>query len=398
MTPTNNRQGAKVFLLALCQGLMMTGNSLLMASSALIGHQLATNKVLATLPLALQFLSTMLTSIPASLLMGRIGRRLGFMLGSVLGICGAVVGTFAILSGSFPVYCLATVLIGSFNGFATYYRFAAADDVAAAYRSRAISLVLAGGVIAAFIGPNLANWTRDLIAPAVFAGSFAALVGVYVLSLLLQLFLPSGAATPTMGIAWSGRKLQRIAAQPIFLAAVICGMLGYAVMTLIMTATPLAMRVHDHIFSDTAFVIQWHVFAMFAPSFVTGHLINRFGVLNIMVCGALLDALCVAVNLGGNAVWHFWAALMLLGLGWNFLFVGASTLLTNTHTPEERAKTQGLNDFLVFTTVAAAALSAGALQHSLGWQWVNIAAIPAIIVVTLTLAWFKYLVPRPVPV
>jgi predicted MFS family arabinose efflux permease len=394
---TENEQGAKVLLLALCQGLMMTGNSLLMASSALIGSQLATNKALATLPLALQFLSTMLTSIPASLLMGRIGRRRGFMLGSALGVCGAIVGTFAILKGSFPVYCLATALIGSSNGFAIYYRLAAADDVSAAYRSRAISLVLAGGVIAAFIGPNLANWTRDLITPAAFAGSFAALVGVYVLSLLLLSLLPSSVKTPKMGDASPSRTLQRIAAQPMFLVAVACGMLGYAVMTLIMTATPLAMQVHDHIFADTAFVIQWHVFAMFAPSFVTGHLIKRFGVLNIMMCGALLDALCVAVNLWGHAVWHVWAALMLLGVGWNFLFVGASTLLTNTHTTDERAKTQGLNDFIVFTTVAASALSAGALQHSLGWQWVNIAAIPAIIVVSLALVWLKTLVPRPVP-
>lgn len=397
MKPTKTGHGNKVLLLALCQGLMMTGNSLLMASSALIGFQLATNKMLATLPLALQFLSTMLTSIPASLLMGRIGRRRGFMLGSALGICGAVVGTFAILNGMFSIYCLATVLIGSFNGFATYYRFAAADDVAVAYRSRAISLVLAGGVIAAFIGPNLANWTRDLIAPAAFAGSFAALVGVYILSLWLQSYLPSGAASATTGIASPGRKLLRIAVQPMFLVALICGMLGYAVMTLIMTATPLAMQVHDHIFSDTAFVIQWHVFAMFAPSFVTGHLIKRYGVLNIMMCGALSDALCVVLNLWGVGVWHFWAALVLLGLGWNFLFVGASALLTNTHTSEERAKTQGLNDFVVFTTVAAASLSAGALQHSLGWQWVNIAAIPALILVTVTLAWLKYRVPRTVP-
>ncbi len=397
MESTKNHHGAKVLLLALCQGLMMTGNSLLMASSALIGFHLATNKILATLPLALQFLSTMLTSVPASLLMGRVGRRLGFMLGSALGICGAVVGTFAIMRGSFAVYCLATVLIGSFNGFATFYRFAAADDVAAAYRGRAISLVLAGGVIAAFIGPNLANWTRDLMAGAAFAGSFAVLVGVYVLSLLLQSLLPSGAAAPTTGIAASGRKLRCIAAQPVFLVAVVCGMFGYAVMTLIMTATPLAMQWHEHLFADTAFVVQWHVFAMFAPSFVTGYLINRMGVLNIMVCGVLLDALCVAVNLWGHAVWHFWAALMLLGLGWNFLFVGASTLLTMTHTREERAKTQGLNDFIVFTTVAAASLSAGALQYRLGWQWVNVAAIPALIVVALTLAWLKLLNLRPAP-
>jgi predicted MFS family arabinose efflux permease len=217
MTPTQNRHGTKVLLLALCQGLMMTGNTLLMASSALIGFQLAINKTLATLPLALQFLATMLTTIPASLLMGRIGRRRGFMLGSALGICGAIVGTVAILNGSFSIYCLATVLIGSFNGFATYYRFAAADDVAAAYRSRAIALVLAGGVIAAFIGPNLANWTRDLLAPALFAGSFAALVGVYVLSLLLQSLLPSGASTPVTGFVSRGRTLRRIAAQPMFL-------------------------------------------------------------------------------------------------------------------------------------------------------------------------------------
>ncbi len=384
-----------MLLLALCQGLMMTGNSLLMASSALIGYQLAANKILATLPLALQFLATMVTSIPASLLMGRIGRRPGFMLGSALGVCGAVVGTLAILNRDFLIYCLAAGLIGGFNGFATYYRFAAADDVESAYRSRAISLVLAGGVIAAFIGPNLANWTRDLMPSALFAGSFAALVGVYVLSLLLQALLPSPVATAAADVTPRGRELSRIAAQPIFLVAVVCGMLGYAVMTLIMTATPLAMQSHDHAFADTAFVIQWHVFAMFAPSFVTGDLIKRFGVLNIMVCGALLDALCVAMNLWGSAVWHYWTGLVLLGLGWNFLFVGASTLLTGAHTVEERAKTQGLNDFIVFTTVAAASLSAGALQHTLGWQWVNIAAIPAIIAVALSLVWFKFAAPRP---
>ncbi len=386
--------GKKVLLLAVCQGLMMTGNSLLIASSALIGLLLAANKALATLPLALQFLATMLISAPASLLMDRIGRRRGFMLGSGLGICGAAAGTLAILQGSFPAFCAATALIGGFNGFANYYRFAAADGLESDYRSRAISLVLAGGVIAAFIGPTLANWTRNLLEPAFFAGSLGSLVGVYALSLILNSLLPDETPEPVAGAPRIARRLRDIALQPTFIAAVLCGTLGYAIMTFIMTATPLAMQAHDHLFSDTAFVIQWHIFAMFAPSFVAGSLMRRFGVLRIMLIGAVLDALCVMINLLGTDVWHFWGALVLLGVGWNFLFVGASTLIAEFQSTEERAKTQAMNDFSVFTMVAIASLSAGALQHEFGWKGVNIGAIPVIAAVGAIVLWRMQRAPR----
>lgn len=383
--PADKRLGEpvnrNVLLLSVAQALLMSGNSLLVATSALVGQALASDAALATLPLALQFLATMATSIPASLLMQRIGRRAGFMLGASLGGAGALLAASAILDGSFARFCLATVLVGSFNGFGIYYRFAAAEAAAETARSRAISYVLAGGVVAAFVGPNLANWTRAWIPGELFAGSYLVLAGLYAVSMaiLAGLRMPR----PERGLAGSGRPLRRIAANPLFLVAVLGAMFGYGTMTLLMTATPLAMQGHAHPFATTAFVIQWHVFGMFAPSFFTGALIERVGVLRVMRAGALLMVACVAVNLSGTAAWQFWLALLLLGLGWNFLFIGATTLLTETYRPEERARTQAANDFLVFTTVSAAALSAGSLHYHFGWTAVNLGVLPGLALVLI---------------
>lgn len=382
-----------VLLLSLCQALLNTANSLLVATSALVGYALSPDKALATLPLALQFLATMLTSIPASLLMKYIGRQFGFMLGGLAGLAGAALAAYAIVAGSFALFLLATVLFGVFNGFGGYYRFAAADVATADYRSTAISYVMAGGVIAAFVGPNLAHWSRAWLPAAEFGGSYLSLIGVYALSLVALLFMriPRPGAHERHA---HGRPLAAILRQPVFIVAALAGMLGYGVMALVMTATPLAMHAHAYPFGDTAFVIQWHVFGMFAPSFFTGHLIRRFGVVNVMLTGAVLSAACVAVNLAGGEFAHFWSALFLLGVGWNFLFVGATTLLTETYAPEEKAKTQAANDFLVLATVTLASLSAGALQHRLGWQAVNIAVVPLIGVILGALLWFKR---RPAP-
>lgn len=378
-------------LLATCQALMMSATSLIITTAALVGFALAQDKSWATLPLAVQFIATMCTSIPAALLMDRIGRRQGFMLASLFGVSGAVLATLAILKGKFSLFTLGTLQIGIFNGFGNYYRFAAADAVDKELKSRAVSYIMAGGVVAAFVGPNLANLTRGIITNAPFAGSYGALVSLYVISLTAQAFLklPPKPVVENASGSGSARPLKVIAAQPMFIVALVCGMLGYGVMALAMTATPLAMHHYAHPFPLTSFVIQWHVLGMFAPSFVTGHLIKRYGVLNIMLVGALLGVACMAVNLAGSSVWHFWTALLLLGISWNFLFIGATTLLTETYRPEERAKTQALNDFAVFTSVALSSLSAGALQSRYGWQTVNIALIPLLVIILTSILWGK---------
>lgn len=366
-----------ILLLALCQAVMMTGGSLLITSSAVVGAMLTDDRSLATLPLALQFLSTMLTTIPASFIMRRWGRRAGFQLGALIGAGGGMLAAWAIMHGDFWLFSAGTSLVGVFNGFGIYFRFAAVDAAPDFYKGRAISYVMAGGVVAAFAGPNLANWARDLIPAATFAGSYAALVGLYAIAMLALtgVRIPR---EPAVARHESGRPLREIAFQPVFLVALTGAMLGYGIMSLVMTATPLAMQVCALPFSTSAFVIQWHVFAMFAPSFFTGALIRRFGVLNIMLWGALSYIGTVVINLNGVTVSHFWAALFLLGIGWNFLFIGGTTLLTEVYRPEEKAKTQALNDFLVFTTVSLSSLSAGVLQYHYGWEAVNWGVTPLV--------------------
>jgi MFS family permease len=384
-------------LLAVAQSLMMSANSLIIASAALVGAMLADDKSLATLPLAAQFVAIMLTTVPASLLMDRIGRKPAFALVTLVGMSAGMLATWAIMHRSFWLFVCATMLVGVFNGFGNYYRFAAADAVAAPLRSRAISWVMVGGVIAAFVGPNLANHTRNLIEGAAFAGSFAALTVIYLLSLLTlsMLRLPHRFRDAREHDAAAQRPLGAIVQQPKFIVAVICAMFGYGVMSLVMTATPLAMDHHHHHFDDTAFVIQWHVLAMFAPSFVTGELIRRFGVMRIMAIGALLGLACVALNLAGTTVSHFWWALVALGVSWNFLFIGGTTLLTETYTQAERARVQAANDFIVFTTVALASLSAGYLQHSFGWQAVNWGVVPLLLLILASIGWLRFAAPRP---
>ena len=378
-----NNMKKNVLLLAASQAMFMTGGSLLIATSALVGYRLSPDKALATLPLALQMLAGMLTSIPASLLMQRIGRRAGFLLGSTIGITGAVLAAYAIVTSNFALFAASAAVSGMFAGFANYYRFAAADVSTVEYRGTAISYVMAGGVVAALVGPNLANWTSEwLVAP--FAGSYLALAGILVLSFAIQLFLDI--PRPPRD-AHGGRALSVIARQPVFIVAAIGGMLGYGIMALVMTATPIAMHEHNYVFGDTAFVIEWHVLGMFAPSFFTGHLIRRFGVLQVMLTGGLLSTLCVIVNLSGTSLSHFWAALVLLGVGWNFMFIGATTLLTEAYVPEEKGKAQALNDFLVFSTVTLSVLSAGSLQHLLGWQAVNYGVLPLIVVAVIAVTW-----------
>jgi MFS family permease len=377
-------------ILAFGQAMMMSATSLMITSSALVGYALADDKSLATLPLAAGFVAVMLTSIPAAWLMHRIGRKHGFMLATLFGVAGGSLATWSILNGQFWGFVAAASLTGMYNGFGNYYRFAAADAVQAPLKGRAISFIMAGGVIAAFVGPNLANISRDWISSAEFAGSYAAIIALYLLTTAALSFLKLPHQAEDLDDEETPRPLWQIARQPRFIIALICGTLGYGIMSLIMTATPLAMDHHAHHFDETSFVIQWHVLGMFAPSFFTGFLIERFGLRTILRIGTLFGFGCVAINLGGTSVWHFWTALFLLGLSWNFLFIGATTLLTQTYTPSEKARTQASNDFAVFTTVTLSSLSAGALQHHFGWQMVNIGVLPLLTIVWLAVVALKF--------
>ena len=374
-----------VTLLAVCQALFLTSMSAVVAASALIGHGLAETKVLATLPIGIQFVMTMVATVPASLLMKRIGRRDGFTVGAAIGLVGALFAFWAILDGSFILFCVGLGLIGGASGFAQYYRFAAADAASKAFKSRAISLVLAGGVIAS-VGPLMADWSKDLFAPIAFAGVFVAVAALYVVTLVVLRFItipPPDAEERSS----AGRPLRAIMRTPTFIVAVLGSVVGYAMMSLLMTATPLAMMFSGFGFSDSAQTIQWHVLGMFAPSFVTGHLIRRFGTMRIMAVGALLIALCAVANIQGITLVNFQIGAVLLGVGWNFLFTGGTTLVTEIHSPAEKAKTQAAHDFTVFSGVAVAALLSGVVHEAVGWQSMNYAVLPFLALVLAGLAW-----------
>ena len=375
-------------LLATCQALMMTASTLIVATSALVGLMLADNKALATLPFGLMWLATTLTTVPAALWMRRVGRRAGLMSGVTVAILGGGLCTFAIFERRFELFCIGSMLVGAFHAFGQQYRFAAADAAGEAFRARAISLVVAGGIIAAFAGPNLARLTRDVYPLDAFAGSYAAMIGLYVVSFMVLSFIRiAPSAVASVGITAAGFAL--LMTRRRFLVAAASAMLGYGVMNLVMTSTPLAMLDCGFGFAETAFVIQWHVLAMFTPSLFTGYLIERFGALRIIMTGALLQLGCVLVNLQGQAEWNFITALVMLGLGWNFLFLGATTLLTSSYSGAEKATAQGLNDFMVFGMVTITALGSGALHHAFGWNAINLVMMPFIMLAFCASFWLN---------
>lgn len=375
-----------VILLAICQALANSGSSLILSVSALVGLWLSDDKSLATLPIACQFTATMFSTIPASFLMRRIGRRAGFTVGQCFGLAGMLVCAYAIYRANFSGFIAGSILIGIHNAFWQYYRFAAADTASESYRSRAISYVLAGGVVAAFVGPGLAVLSLDMFENVRYVGGYVAVMGLILIAITVLQFIeiPRDRSTARRGDV---RSILEIARQPAFIVAVFAAVVGYAVMALVMTATPLAMKTHGHDFVETAFVIHWHLLGMFAPSFITGHIISRFGSLWVISVGVLLMIFCIVINIVGVDALNFRASLVLLGVGWNFMFVGGTHLLTNTYSVAEQTKVQGVNDFLVFTFVAAGTLSSGIIQHMFGWSWVNLGVLPPLLVVLASVAW-----------
>lgn len=368
-----------VLLLALSQAVVMTTISLVLSSSALVGVQLSSSN-LATVPLAIQYLATMLALYPAAKLMERYGRRSVFCTGALIGALGLAVAAMGIRFSSFALFAAAGFLIGIFNAVGQYYRFAAADAVSVDRKNIAISLTLTGGLLAAVAGPMLARWSKEALQPSFYA-SFLALIGI---ALLGALFATGLKLPPMVQVDHSEtpRSLMEIARNPRFVLAVVGGVVGYAVMNLLMTATPLAMMCSRFSFSQTAEVIQWHVVAMFAPSLFTGALIQRVGTLPVMLLGCFLNLGSIAISLMGNELSHFEVALILLGIGWNFLYVGATSLLTETYRKEEKARIQAFNDTLVFMGVTVVTMFSGTMVTTLGWQVVNMyAAAPVLLVI-----------------
>ena len=385
-----DRTRRNVVLLSICQALAQSGSSLIATVAALAGFLIAEDKSVATLPMACQFLGTMLSTIPASFFMQRFGRRVGFTVGMCFGLTAAGLSVYALFSINFPLLVFAALLFGIHNAFWQYYRFAATDTASPEFRSKAISFVLAGGVIAAFIGPELAKVSIDFFEPVKFAGAYAAVMVVILISMTVMQFVEIPRPTAEER-SKSGRPLLKIMGQPKFVVAVLSAMLGYAMMILVMTATPLAMQFCGHSFNDTAFVIEWHMLGMFAPSFFTGHLIKKFGVLNVITVGVLLMLGSATTGLSGIAVSQFWGALFLLGVGWNFMFVGGTTLLLETYRPEERAKVQAFNDFTIFTVVAIASFSSGAIQHHFGWEWITAGMFAPMMIVLVATTWLRFI-------
>jgi MFS family permease len=377
-----NRQ---VLLLAAAQALFQTASTLVITIGALAGAELAAEPRFATAPVAALFLGTVVTTVPASQFMARVGRRSGFVAGALLGVLGGCVSAWGVYAHSLLILSLGTLLVGAYQAFAQFYRFAASEVVDEEFRPRAISLVLAGGVVAAIIGPALATFGKPLLEPA-YVGSFLILSAISVVAAGLL----TGFRTPAPGLdvgQGEPRPLVVIMRQPAYAGALFAAATGSGVMILAMTATPLAMEHHHHGLSETAMVIQGHVLGMFLPSFFTGSLIARFGVLQIMLTGAALLGGHVLLSLTGTGLASFVSALVLLGVGWNFLYIGGTTLLSSTYLPAERARAQAANDLTVYVVGLAASLSAGALLQTLGWRLMNITLLPWLFMAVVALIW-----------
>ena len=383
------KQHRNVLVLSACQATLQTTGATMIAVTGLAGFALATDKAFATVPLTCYVVGSAITTVPASLLMNAIGRRGGFQVGTSIGICGALVCSLAMYLAQFWLLCAGMMIMGMYTAFGKYYRFAAADVAEPGFKAKAISLTLAGGILGGIFGPEMAKRTTGLFDPQTYLAPYLSLACVCLVAtvLLTKLDIPRLSVQERKA---SGRPLAAIMSQPVFIVAVLASMFSYGIMNLMMTSTPLAMRAHEHHFNDAAFVLQWHMIGMYGPSFFTGSLINRFGVLNIMLTGTAILLLCIVAALSGTALVNFWASLFLLGIGWNFMYVGGSALLTEAHTSAERAKTQAANDLMVFVTMAISSMSSGVLLNKSGWHAVNYGSVPFLVLAAGATLWLMW--------
>jgi len=384
LTPLQSQVG----LLALLQALLLVNNVTLIAVNGLAGATLATDPVFATMPVTGYVLGAALTSMLAARVMRLHGRRVGYTVGALFAVAGSLMAWWAVSMGSLTLLVVATFVLGVYNAFGASYRFAAADAAEAwrpAFKAKAISLVLAAGITGGVVGPWLSKYTRDWL-PTLFAGSYLVLAGFALASLVLAQWLrvPESKGQDAQGPA---RSLREILAQPVAFSAVLIAALSYGVMNLVMVATPLAMKVCEHPYSAAASVLSWHVAGMFAPGLVTGSLIGRFGVFQVIIAGCLLMLVCAVIALSGIEIWHFTVALATLGVGWNFMYTGATALLTTSYRPSEKNRVQGFNDACVFAVMVTSSLSSGALLHIQGWYTINALSIPCILVALGAALW-----------
>ena len=375
----------QVFLLAVAQALFQSTGVLVVTIGGLAGSQIS-SPALATAPLGAMFLGNAVVTVPASLWMARVGRRTGFVTGAILGTLGGLTAAGGVVTNSLILLCLGTMLLGAYQAFALFYRFAASEVSDDAFRSRAISFVLTGGIVAAFLGPALARWGEPMLSPR-YTGSFLLVAAVSLIAalLLLRLRVPP---PPAVSSDTKQRPLLEIVRQPAYLVALFGAATGQGVMVLAMTASPLAIVDHHHTVADASHAIQFHVLGMFLPSFFTGAIIARFGLLSVMLAGVVLLATHVALALSGTALPYFISALTFLGVGWNFLFIGSTTLLTQTYTPAERGRAQAFNDFTVVIIGLLSSASSGVFLAFLGWQKMNLILLPWLGLAAVALIWF----------
>lgn len=376
-----------IALLALAQAMYFTASIGMISFGGLVGQMLSNDPMYATLPVALMVVGTTITTFPASYLMKRVGRKAGFILGASMGALSGALAAYAIFEANFVLFAAAAMMLGSYQAFAQYYRFAAVETAPSDYTSRAVSFVLVGGVIAAVSGPYMARISKDWFEPVTFAGSFIAISIVSVMALVPLLALKMPAKVSDEESHGAERPLREIVRQPVFIAASLNSCTSYGLMVLVMTATPLAMVACSFTPEIASQVIQWHVLGMFVPSFFTGILIKRFGLLPILFLGMALFAASAIAAVSGVELDNFTIALILLGVAWNFLYVGGSSLLTQAYTPAEKAKTQALNEFLINIVAATASFSSGGLLAFSGWEAVNLGAFPLLALTFLATVW-----------
>lgn len=373
-------------VLAVAQALAGGNNTVIVATAGIIGSLIAPDKGLATLPISVMVLGMWLGTVPIGLLSRNRGRRTALSIGSIVGTLAGLICCVAVLQQSFLLFMVGAFGCGFYAAGHQSYRFAAADTASDIFKPKAISYVLAGGVLAGVIGPSIVIFTQDLWQPHLFAATFLAQAAVAALAGLVLTQFKSAPPMPQAQLDL-GRPLGAIARNPKFIVAVVCGVASYTMMNMVMTSAPLAMVGCGHSVTDATLGIQWHVVGMFAPSFITGSLILRYGVHRVVICGLCLMLVAAAIGLSGITVAHFWIALALLGIGWNFTFIGATTIVTQCHRPEERNKVQALNDFLIFGTMAIGSFSSGKILATLGWDAVNLAVFPPIVAAAALFIW-----------